>query len=69
MLQSRLFARAIAIAGNALEPGLPPSIDPAFFMQIDPLLIGSGGVILVCWYIAIAVKFFSQKNPIKVKEL
>ena len=60
MLQSHVFARTIAIAGivgNALELGLPPSIDPPFFLQIDPILIGLGGVILIFWYIAIAVKF------------
>lgn len=61
MLRGHLFARWIAIAGivgNALELGLPPSIDPAFFLQIDPILIGIGGVILIVWYIAIAVKLF-----------
>ncbi len=61
MFQSHLFARTIAIAGivgNALELGLPPSIDPAFFLQIDPILIGLGGVILIFWYVAIAVKFY-----------
>jgi len=47
---------------------LPPSIDPAFFLRIDPVLIGLGGVILIGWYIAIAVKFYNQKYPIKAKE-
>jgi len=61
MLQSHLFSRGVAIAGivgNALELGLPPSVDPAFFLQIDPYLIGIGGVILIFWYIAIAVKLY-----------
>jgi hypothetical protein len=61
MLRTHLFARWIAIAGivgNALELGLPPSIDPAFFLQIDPILIGVGGVILLFWYAALAVKFY-----------
>jgi hypothetical protein len=61
MLQNHVFARIVAIAGivgNALELGLPPSIDPPFFLQIDPILIGLGGVILIFWYIAIAVKFY-----------
>ncbi len=61
MLSSRLFARAVAIAGiigNALELGLPPSIDPEFFLKIDPILIAIGGVILLFWYVAIALKFY-----------
>jgi hypothetical protein len=61
MLQSNVFSRMVAIAGiagNALELGLPPSIDPAFFLQIDPLLIGVGGVILIGWYLTIAVRLF-----------
>ncbi len=61
MIQSRLIARSVAIAGiigNTLELGLPPSIDPPWFLQIDPILIAIGGVILIFWYIAIAVKFF-----------
>ncbi len=61
MLQSRLLATPVAIAGivgNTLELGLPPSIDPPFFLQIDPILIAVGGAILIIWYIAIAVKFF-----------
>ncbi len=61
MLRSHLFAKSVAIAGivgNALELGLPPSIDPAFFIQIDPILIGTGGVILLFWYSALAVKFY-----------
>jgi len=59
MLHSQVFAKGVAIAGivgNALELGLPPSLNPAFFMQIDPILIGVGGVILIFWYSAIAVK-------------
>ncbi len=65
MLQRRLFARPVAIAGiigNTLELGLPPSIDPPGFLQIDPILIAIGGVILIFWYIAIAVKFFRMRN-------
>ncbi len=61
MLSSHLFARAVAIAGivgNALELGLPPSIDPEFFLKIDPILIAIGGVILLFWYVAIALKFY-----------
>jgi hypothetical protein len=60
MLRSQVFAKWVAIigiVGFTLELGLPPSIDPAWFLQIDPLLIGIGGVMLIVWYIAIAVKF------------
>jgi hypothetical protein len=69
MLRSHRFAAWVAIAGivgNALELGLPPSIDPAFFLQIDPILIGVGGVILIVWYLAIAVKLFgvSQREQV-----
>ncbi len=67
MLRSRMFASWIAIAGilgNALELGLPPSIDPPFFLQIDPILIGIGGVILIIWYIAIAIKFFGVSTEL-----
>ncbi len=69
MLRSHLFAPWVAsagIVGNALELGLPPSIDPAFFLRIDPILIGVGGVILMVWYIAIAVKLsgISQRKTV-----
>lgn len=60
MLRSQVFAKWVAIlgiVGYTLELGLPPSIDPPWFLQIDPLLIGIGGVLLIIWYIAIAVKF------------
>jgi hypothetical protein len=60
MLRSHVFAKWIAIigiVGFTLELGLPPSIDPAWFLKIDPLLIGIGGVLLIVWYIAIAVRF------------
>ena len=60
MLRSQVFAKWVAIigiVGYTLELGLPPSIDPAWFLQIDPILIGIGGVLLIVWYIAIAVKF------------
>jgi hypothetical protein len=59
MLHSPWFTKPIAIAGivgNALELGLPASIDPPLLLQIDPILIGIGGVILLYWYAAIAVK-------------
>ena len=65
MLQSGLFARTIAIlgiVGNALELGLPPSIDPAFFLRIDPILIGIGGVLLIIWYAALAMKLWREKS-------
>jgi hypothetical protein len=39
--------------------GLPPSINPAFFLQIDPFLIEISDVILIFWYIAIAVKLYN----------
>ncbi len=61
MLRSKLFVPSVAIAGiagNALELGLPPSLDPDFFLKIDPILIGAGGVILLFWYLAIANKFY-----------
>jgi len=59
MLQSAGFSRPLAIAGiigNALELGLPPSIDPAVFLKIDPILIGLGGILLIYWYLGIAVR-------------
>ncbi|HVN53462.1 MAG TPA: hypothetical protein VMT46_03955 [Anaerolineaceae bacterium] len=68
MLQTRRFAMWVGIAGiigNVLELGLPPALNPPFFMQIDPFLIGIGGVILLFWYVAIAVKFYSQKARTK----
>ena len=61
MLRSQVFAKWVAIlgiVGFTLELGLPPAIDPPWFIQIDPLLIGIGGVILIVWYIAIAVKLY-----------
>lgn len=61
MLRSQVFAKWVAILGIngfTLELGLPPSINPAWFLQIDPFLVGLGGVILLFWYGAIAVKFF-----------
>jgi hypothetical protein len=61
MLRSQVFARWVAIigiVGFTLELGLPPSIDPAWVLQIDPILIGIGGALLLFWYGAIAVKFF-----------
>jgi hypothetical protein len=61
MLRSQVFAKWVAIlgiVGYTLELGLPPSIDPPWFLQIDPLLIGIGGVILIIWYIAISVQFY-----------
>jgi len=63
MLQTHIFSKVVAIAGlvgNVLELGLPPSIDPAFFLKIDPFLIGIGGVVLLFWYLAIAVKFYRE---------
>lgn len=71
MLQTRRFAAWVAIAGiigNVLELGLPPALNPPFFMTIDPFLIGIGGIILLFWYVAIAVKLFSYKSktqPVK----
>ena len=61
MLQSRTFSRLTAwlgIIGNALELGLPPGIAPAFFLKIDPVLIGIGGLLLIFWYLLIAQKLF-----------
>ncbi len=66
MLLSNEFPKAVAVAGivgNVLELGLPPSIEPALFLQIDPLLIGIGGFILLFWYAAIAVKFYRISFP------
>ena len=65
MLRSQVFAKWVAIlgiVGYTLELGLPPSIDPAWFLQIDPILIGIGGVILIVWYIAIAVKLIEMSK-------
>lgn len=61
MLRGGLFAPWIGILGmigNILELGLPPALDPAFFLRIDPILIGVGGAVLLVWYVAIAVKLF-----------
>lgn len=57
MLRAPSFGRVLAILGiigNALELGLPPSIDPPFFVKVDPLLIAAGGVVIVVWYVLIA---------------
>jgi hypothetical protein len=65
MLKSGVFNKTtaiIGIIGNALELGLPPSIDPAFFLIIDPVLIGIGGVFLIVWYCLISVKLFQQSG-------
>ena len=65
MLRSQVFAKWVAIigiVGYTLELGLPPSIDPAWFLKIDPILIGIGGVILIVWYIAIAVKLIEMSK-------
>lgn len=69
MFHHPFFSKSIAITGiigNALELGLPPSLDPAFFLKIDPYLIGIGGVFLLFWYTAIAIKLFNiAKHPIE----
>jgi hypothetical protein len=65
MGRSQVFARWVAIVGivgYTLELGLPPSIDPVWFLQVDPILIGLGGVLLILWYVAIAVKFIQRSR-------
>jgi hypothetical protein len=67
MLKGSIFGKAtaiIGIVGNALELGLPPSIDPAFFMKVDPFLIGIGGVFIIIWYVLISLKLIKEISTI-----
>jgi hypothetical protein len=63
MLHSGMFGRTAAIlgiAGNALELGLPPAIDPPFFLKVDPVLIAVGGVLIIAWYLFIIIRLIQR---------
>ena len=65
MLTGSTFGKATAvvgIVGNALELGLPPAIDPVFFLKVDPFLIGIGGVVIIVWYVLIAVRLLKERR-------
>jgi hypothetical protein len=69
MLKGSMFGKGtavIGIVGNALELGLPPSINPAFFMKVDPFLIGIGGVFIIVWYVFISLRLIKERKPIVV---
>ncbi len=61
------------MVGNALELGLPPSIDPSFFIKIDPFLIGIGGVVIIVWYALVALRLVAawkeNVNPTEATKL
>jgi hypothetical protein len=63
MLKGSIFGKATAvfgIIGNALELGLPPSIDPPLFLAVDPFLIGIGGVFIIVWYVLISLRLIEE---------
>jgi hypothetical protein len=67
MLLGKTFSRIVGvlgIVGNALELGLPPSLDSGFFMKIDPFLIAAGGVAIIVWYAMVAVRLIRGRTEL-----
>jgi hypothetical protein len=59
MMKSPDFNRGIAIVGLIgfiLEQGPPVGICPEWFLKIDPILIGLGGILIIIWYAMVIVK-------------
>jgi hypothetical protein len=59
MYKSSDFGKSIAvigIAGFVLEQGPPAGLYPSWWRDADPFLIGTGGVLLMIWYLFTALK-------------
>ena len=67
MLQTGKFPKGVAIlgiVGNTLQLGPPVPLMPHLYVEVDPFLIFVGGVILLFWYMAIAIKLWRRPKKI-----
>lgn len=67
MLQSGKFPKSVAIVGivgNALQLGPPVSLLPPLYLKVDPFLVGIGGIILLFWYAAVALRLWRAEENI-----
>jgi hypothetical protein len=65
MFKSKDYGRVMAIIGMVgfiLEQGPPAGIYPQFWKEIDPILIGIGGVFIIVWYLLVFIKLIRLSN-------
>ena len=53
------FTSIIGIIGFALEQDPPKGLYPKIWGQIDPFLIGIGGVFIMVWYFLVYIKILT----------
>jgi hypothetical protein len=72
MLRSTVFSKATAfvgILGNVLQFGPPSQFVPASWDSFFVVLVGVAGVVLVIWYVLIALKLFQLARGISKEEV
>jgi len=65
MLQTGKFSKSVAflgIIGNILQLGPPVPLMPHLYLEIDPFFVFVGAVILLFWYVAIAMKLLRESK-------